>query len=299
MKHITFLKKTLIFLLLFILFDFMISIILLNGLNKYYGINRQPDILINGSSGAMSGFNRKDIENISEKKVANYSHEGVSVNEQSAMINHFFQINPDGVKTVIYEVSPVIFSNTSSAENVSSIFYPYMDDNTVDEYIKGTVGIREYYTNKLIRTRRFDARLVRLIMMGYLGKFDNLKTATMDTTALFSMVNKKGKTEIVIENNNIKVFENTMEVIRSNNSNILLVMMPMYYLKLQEFDSNDYENLCRYFKDFCSDWEGVKYLDLNQDSLILNAGYYSDPLHFNVYGQRQITRIICSYLIDN
>jgi hypothetical protein len=299
MKHIVFLKHFFAFVLLFFFFDYLISIALIHGLNKYFGFGNNPEVLLNGSSMSMSGFNREDIETLTKMKIATYTHEGVSVTDRYAMINHFFHMYPKGVKAVIYEVNPILFSNIKSAENVYTIFYPYMDDSAINKYIKEHASLKEYFINKIIRTIRFDSRLVRLIIMGYLGKYDNLKTNTLDTTELLPFIEQKGKVEVLFEKSNIEIFENTMDLIRSHNSEIVLVMMPMYYIKLQTFNSSDYERFFNYFKDYCSLREGVDFMDLNQDSITYNAGYFSDQLHFNINGQKMITNIISTKLIEN
>jgi hypothetical protein len=286
MKHFVFFKRCLILLILFIFFDFIISILLINGLNKYYGFNQKPEILINGSSMAMAGFNRDEIEKSTGMRIVNYSHEGVSVNDRYAMISHFFQKYTEGVKIVVYEVNPVVFSNGKTAENVYTIFYPYMDDKTIDKYIKENASIKEYYTNKIIRTKRFDSRLIRLIIMGYLGKCDNLKTNTMDTTALLPLIAQKRMTEVNMVQSNIEVFENTMDLIRSHKATIVIVMMPMYYIKLQTFNNEGYSKLCNYFKEYCSSRENIKFMDFNQNNIIYN-------------GQRYITKMISSHLTEN
>lgn len=299
MNHKVFIKRSLLLLSLFIFMDFLISIVLLNGLNKYYGINRRPDILINGSSMAMSGFNRSEIENLTKENVALYSHEGVSVYDREAMISHFYHMFPEGVKAVIYEVSPVMFSNIKTAENVYTIFYPYMDDKAIDRYIKEKAGISEYYIHKIIRTKRFDSRLIPNVIKGYLGKYDNLKTNTLDPEALLPLIDQQDKKAVIMAESSIEVFENTIDMIRAHNSDVVLVMMPMYFIKYRTFNAEGYEKLCDYFEEYCSTRKGVEFLDLNQDSIIFNAKYFSDELHFNVYGQRCITDIISSYLMGN
>lgn len=279
--------------------DFLISTLLLHGLNKYYGLNENPDVLINGSSMTMSGFNRKNIKHLANKEIAIYAHEGVSINERYFMIEHFFEMYPASVENVVYELNPIIFSKIKTAGNVYTIFYPYMDYKNINKYIKKHASVKEFYVNKFIRTKRFDSRLIRLIMMGYLDKYDNLKTIKLDTLNLSSLITHHGATNIILEKTSIEIFEKTMDLISSNNSRIILVMMPMFYMKLQTFDNEDYNNLCQYFKDYCSSSDNIHFLNLNQDSIIYNADYFSDQYHFNVYGQRLITKVISSYLADD
>jgi len=299
MKHLVFLKKFAALVLLFFILDFLISIILINGLDKYYGFSKQANVLISGSSMAMSGFNREEIENLTNMKIATYTHEGVSVDERLAMIDHFFLEYPNSVKTVVYEVNPYIFSGSRTSENVYTIFYPYMDNKTIDKFVKERAPLKDYYLNKIIRTKRFDSRLMRLVFIGYLGKYDNLKTGVVDSAMLVPLIAQKGTRPVRMNPVKKDVFENTMDLIRANNANIILVMMPMYYAKLETFDENGFQNLCKYFETYSLTTEHVRFINLNSESMIKNRQYYSDPLHFNVFGQKQITGLISSYIVEN
>jgi hypothetical protein len=269
------------------------------GLKKSTNFRQNTEILINGSSMSGSGFNRKEIETLTQKHIAFYIDEGVSVYDRHEMISHFFHMYPEGIETVVYEVNPVLLSGIKTAENAYSHFFPFMDDNTMDEYIKRNARPKEYYIHKVIRTTRFESRSFIDIISGYLNLTGNIKTNTLDTTALLPLISEKGKAEVIIKQADREVFENTMENIFSHNSNVILVMMPMYYLKLQTFNEDGYANLCRYFEDYCSSRGNIKFLDLNKDSIIYNPGYFSDQLHFNVYGQRHITHLISSYLVGD
>jgi hypothetical protein len=296
MKHFNFVKKCFLIIALFISVDFLISKVLITGLNKYYGFDHQPEILINGTSMSMSGFNRGDIYRFTKMNCATYAYEGVSIDDRYAMVSHFFQMFPDGIKTVIYEVNPVVFSKIRTAENSYTVLYPFMDDKSISAHIKEYADTKDYYIHKIIRTRRFDSRLIRLIVMGYLGKFENVKTNKLDTAELVSLIAEKGNKEVIIEQSSKVVFEKTMDLIWSHNSNIVLVMMPMYYIKLQTFSPDGYNSLCNYLSEFCSKNKNITFLDLNRDSLIHNADYFSDQLHFNLKGQQQITDIISSVI---
>jgi len=299
MNYKVFIRRTILLFGLFFLLDFLISLILLTGLNKYYGIYQKPEVLINGSSMTMSGFSRTDMEQITKKKIACYSHEGVSVVERFAMIDYFFRICPQGVNTVIYEVNPLMFSSTKTADNVYTIFYPYLDNRLIDRFVKDRASNKEYYTNKIIRTKRFESRIIGDIISGYLGKYNNIKTNTLDTLAILQFIDLNGHIDVMMKQSSIEVFENTMDEIRAHNSVILLIMMPMYYLKYQTFNEEGYNKLCKYFEDYCLSASDTKFLDMNQDSIIYQAGYFSDPLHLNAYGQSYVTQKVSSYIINN
>ena len=298
MSWVSFFKKVLFLLTIFILGDFVLSVILNYGLNKYYGINQDPDILINGSSMAMSGFNRSDIEAMTGKSVASYCHEGVTVTERYQMIKHFFHMNPDGLDLIIYEVNPVIFSGIETAENIHTIFYPYMDDQYIDSFVRSHADIKEYWVHKIIRTKRFDSRLLSTVIRGYLSNFENVKTNEIDINSLRPLIQQKDKVPVRMNDSLVETFEKTMHLIEARGVRVIIVMMPMYHIKLQTFNKIEYEFLCNYFTEFCSNREYLDFLNLNMDSIIHDTKYFADPLHFNVNGQNYITNVLGSYLVD-
>lgn len=297
MNIISFLKRGVLLILLFFCIDLILSLILLNGLNKFYGFNNNPAILINGSSMSLAGFNRREIENKTGKNVIAYNQEGASVEDRYVMIKQIYSKYPESIETVVYEINPRLLSGIRSAENVFIRFYPYMDDKSIRKYIKEQARPLEFYINYFIRVKRFESRLVRLIMLAHLGKNESFKTNVLDSTDFAQSTD--GKTKIKIEESKINVFEDTMEIIRLNNSKVILVMMPMYIQKFNTFEKESYIGFCRYFQDFCAEHKNTLFLDLNQDSLIYNPSFFSDQLHFNVYGQKEITNIIITQLMHN
>ena len=206
MKSTVFFKRGVVLIMLFFLFDYLISQFLINGLNRYYGIDGDAEILINGSSISMSGFNRIEMEQLTQKKVANYSHEGVTIEERLAMINHFFSENSEGAESVIFEVTPILFSDINLAENIYTIFFPYMGNRAINDYIKEKAPKTDYCLHKTIKTSRFDARLLNQVIRGYLGTFQNFKNVGLETNRFMYLTDEKGTVPIVMnptENRNI------------------------------------------------------------------------------------------------
>jgi hypothetical protein len=299
MKHLLFIKRAIVLLLLFFLVDYLISLVLFNDLNKPFNLDHHPEILINGSSMSGSGFNTWEIEDRTSKHIAAYIREGVSVVDRQAMIDHFFDLYPEGIETVIYEVNPVLLSGIKTAANVYTHFYPFMDDSTMNQYIKERATPREYYIHKLIRTTRFNSRSFIGFFAGIIGFSGNVKTNSLDEGMLRPLIAEKGKDEVIINDANREVFEETMTTILSRHASVLLVMMPMHYIKLQTFDEDGYKKLDKYFSEYARSRNHIEFLDLNQDSMIYDAGNFSDPLHFNVNGAQQITNIISDYINNN
>jgi len=295
----TFIWRIVYLLILFFLLDFLISSVLLKGLNKCYGIDQKPEILINGTSMTMNGLNRIAIEQLTGKKIANYSHEGVSVDERYTMIDYFFTEYPKSVKTVIYEVNPVMFSDKDIAENVYTMFYPYLDSRFVKRYIKEKDGLMDYYIHIIVRTKRFDPRLMRLVVSGYTGRGNNIKTKGIEPADTDRLGVQKGRVPMVMVPANIELFEKTMNLIKLNNSGVIIVMMPMFYLKLQTYDQAELEEFYNYIETYCKSKDNTLFINLNKTGLVRDPNLFSDPIHLNVSGQQRVTEIISPYLIDH
>ncbi len=283
---------------LFFLFDYIFSVLLFYDLKKPFNLQNHPEILINGSSMSGSGYNVWEIEERTSRQIATYIREGVSVMDRSAMIDHFFQMYPEGIQTVIFEVNPVLLSGMKTAENVYTHFLPFMDDSTIDHYVKEKAPPRAYYIHKYIRTTRFDSRNFISIVAGLFGIGGDVKTNSLDEGMIRPLLEEKGTEPIVINEENRKAFEQSMETIQDHHADVILVMMPMHIAKLQTFKEEDYEKLCRYYENFSASHDHISFLDMNRDSMIYDGGNFSDPLHFNANGSHRITDIISVYLTE-
>jgi hypothetical protein len=299
MKHLLFLKRTLLLLVLFFAFDYLFSLLIFNDLKKPFNLANHPEILINGSSMSGSGFNVWEIEERTSMQIATYIREGVSVMDRAAMIDHFFDMYPEGIRTVVYEVNPVLLSGMKTAENVYTHFLPFMDDRTIDRYVKEKAPRRAYYIHKLIRTTRFDSRNFITIVAGLFGITGDVKTNSLDEGMIRPLLAEKETEPIVINEENRRVFEQSMQTILDHHADVILVMMPMHIAKLQTFKAEDYQDLCRYYEAFSASRDHISFLDMNRDSMIYDGGNFSDPLHFNVNGSHRITDIISEYLTEN
>ena len=299
MNHIIFIKRGLVLLILFFLFDFLFSLLIFNDLEKPFKLKKNPEILINGSSMSGSGFNTWEIEERTSKQIATYIREGVSVMDRHAMIKHYFQMYPEGIETVIYEVNPVLLSGMKTADNVYIHFLPFMDDSIIDQYIREKASPREYYIHKYIRTTRFDSRSFIGIIAGLFRVSGDVKTTSLDEGMLRPLMEEKGTEDIVINEDNRAVFEESMQLIEDHGARVILVMMPMHKVKLETYKEKDYKDLVAYYEEYSASREHISFLDMNRDSMIYDSGNFSDPLHFNASGSRHITNIISVYLTEN
>ena len=61
MTSFQFIRRTILFLILFFAADYLISLVLFKDLNSTFNLDHHPEILINGSSMSGSGFNTWEL----------------------------------------------------------------------------------------------------------------------------------------------------------------------------------------------------------------------------------------------
>lgn len=269
---------------------------MLKGLNKFYGFDKAPAILINGSSMSLSGFHKTEIEKQVNQKVAVYAKEGVGVEDRYAMLQQFFSDQHSSVKTVIYEVNPLLFSHKLTAANVYTIFYPFMDNKAIDEYINKRATRLEYYVHKYLRSARFDVLTINFVLKGYMNNYDNFKTNSINPETAYFTNEESGKKMIEFNKDKVAVFEKTIKLLQDNNTKVVLVMMPVYYQKQATFDSTSYYQLGDYYKKFTGSKKNIFFLDLNTNNIAHNALFFADVLHLNREGQKKVTEAVVNFL---
>lgn len=296
MKFSAFLIKLFTFLLLFLIIDFATSKLMLKGLNKFYGFEKGPSILINGSSMSLSGFHKTEIEKQVHQKVVVYAKEGVGVEDRYAMLQQFFSDHHSSVKTVIYEINPLLFSDKLTAANVYTIFYPFMDNNAIDDYINKRATRFEYYVHKYFRSARFDVLTINFVLKGYMNNYDNFKTNSINPETVYFTKEESGKKMIELNKDKVAVFENTIKLLQDNNTKVILVMMPIYYQKQATFDSTSFNQLGEYYKKFAGSKKNISFLDLNTNDISHHALFFADVLHLNREGQKKVTAVVVNFL---
>lgn len=287
----SFVKKILLVALLFFVMDSILSFFLLKGINQYYGFEDDSELLINGSSMSMSGFNRDLIENQTGIKTAFYAKEGVNIEERLVMLQHYFSEHPNTVKTVIYEINPLLFSGHATADNVYTTFYSFIDNAFIKKYIRDQADPTDYFIHKWVRSTRYDAQLIVTSLRGYFGSYENYKAAVIGTQELKVLNAARGAYSIGFNKDKIRVFEESIQLIKRHHAKVILVMMPMVYEKSMTFDQEGLKVFENYFLSFSRN-QSIRYVNFNLESISRNTSLFSDPVHLNINGQTKLTNMI-------
>lgn len=182
MKNI---HRQIIVLLCFFTIDLIGSQILKHGLDQGMGLNEHSKILIVGHSHLMMGLDKSILEDSLGCKVTKHTRSGVGMTERKLMTQMFLN-SPysDSLRVIVIGVDPFSFNENGLSENCYTLFYPWMDDKYVGEYIKKSTDPVTYYTHKLFRLSRYNDDLIKQSLRGWKHDDRNYKTSVF-TDSLF------------------------------------------------------------------------------------------------------------------
>ena len=84
------LLRVVLFLVIFIVLDLVISLFLLKGIERFYGLKSDADVLMIGHSHLMLAVDKVALEESSGLKVAKYTREGVNMADRRVMAEQYF-----------------------------------------------------------------------------------------------------------------------------------------------------------------------------------------------------------------
>lgn len=299
MQFSTWLKRAVIFLVFFFAIDYAISQVLLKGLNRYFGLHSQSDMFINGSSMAMAGFDKTNLERSLHKKISFYTRTGVSLQDRSAMLHHYFDASTAQTDIAVFEVNPMLFSKKFTAANVYMLFLPFIDEPSMSDFVKSNTDTQEFWVRKLIRCSRYNNDMIALAIKGYTGNYENQKNLVLDLNALQGLKNEANSVAVELDPQKIELFKAAVDLMKKHCRKVILVNMPVFSTKLQTFKANEYQQYISVVQGVASGSNKTYFLDLSQPDIIDNAGYFSDPLHLNASGQVEVTKAMTQFMEKN
>lgn len=273
----------------FFLADWALDRIMMRGVNNYYGLNQNADILLIGHSHLMLATDKKRLEKETGRKVSKYCREGVNVIDREAMINHFLNSgHADSLKTVIYGVDLYTFTGSGLSENAYTLMYPFIDDPQVDRYIQRQADPTDYWLHKIVRTTRYNNDgLKNSIWRGWADNWDNFKTNTINADKYAKAVAKKGVQPIELNEKLIATFKESVDMLTRRGIRVILVNTPTVDI-LNNSIGASYGQVMDIYREMAAQNPLVEFWDFNP-KYAADHTIFSDPIHLNTKGQRLIT----------
>ncbi|QWX84358.1 hypothetical protein H0I23_01525 [Cellulophaga sp. HaHaR_3_176] len=286
-------KKLILFIFVFFILDFGISKFLLIGLNKYYGLGDNSEIAFVGHSHLMLGVDKQMIEQELDVTISKYTREGVNVEDRQVMVKQLLAENKN-LKTVIYGVDAWTFSSEGLSSNSYKLFYPFMNDPVINDFVYESTNKSDYWTKKIIKTTRYNELLLSGALRGYLGKWDNLKFGKVDTLSLKEKIKSGDFREIKNTSSNIKFFNETLELLSENNIKVILMYVPTIDI-LRDNQEVKYKETIALFDAISKKSHNINFVNF-QEPWSHNYDLFYDPIHMNPEGQKVVTKELIKYL---
>lgn len=293
------LKYLIVFSLGFVLINYVGGKILLHGINQFYGLNQHSDILMIGHSHLMLSVDKQVLEDETGLKVSKYTREGVNVIDRYTMTKQYLE-SPysDSLQYVLYGVDQFTFTGKGLSENSYKLFYPFMDEKIMNQYIKESEETTwDYYIHKLLPLTRYTDALINASQRGWRNDYSNFKIGNLDVAELKAQI-ATGKShhnrEIIVEEDLLKIFKETLEMITNRGIRVILVNTPVVDV-LNDVDKDGYDSLIQLLREYAEGNSLIEYWDFNPQ-FSHDYSIFFDPIHLNPKGQQVITQELIKQL---
>lgn len=274
---------------LFVLIDNAVNIVMMKGVNHNYGLDQDSEILLIGHSHLMLATDKVRLERETGMKVSKYCREGVNVTDKKAMVQHFLNTgHADSLKYVLYGVDLATFIGSGLSQNSYTLFYPFIDDPTINKYVREQASASDYWLHKLVKSTRFnDDGLKNSSIRGWLNTWVNLKTNVIDIEAYRNRLANGNERHIQMNPELMRQFDETINMITERGVRVVLVNTPTVDL-LNQFEPEKYQQVMTWFNEYANERPLVEFWDFNP-KYESDYSIFSDRLHLNSKGQRLIT----------
>ena len=281
-----------IFLLLYVAIDHLLAALLKQGIDRYYGFDRDAKILVVGHSRAVHGIDGAILEQMTKKPVAKYTIQGTTLADHSMMFRHYVSEHPKSVQVAVYVVDDFLFSK-GLGSNQYRLFYPFMDNEIVDRYINSySPSAEDYLAHKLVKLNRFSEGTVQnTARLGFLGRTEQSPRAKANLEEVkrkIASINLGEQKKIIP--GNIDRFLDIVQFLRSRNIKVLMIYMPFIDL-VSDQNRETRLQTTEILREVASKDSGITLIE-TADALSRRHDLFIDATHPNRAGQELYTRII-------
>jgi hypothetical protein len=276
------------FIALLMVLDFVVSAVMEKGINRFYGLDSDAEVLMVGHSHLMLAVDKQLLEKQLRVKVAKYTREGVNVADRYIMLQQYFKGRSDRCRLIVYGIDPWLFTGEGLSANSYTLFYPFMDTPEVDAYVRQHAkNDFDYFSHKWFRSSRFNVMLVNAALRGYLGNWSNLKIGQLDTLNLRQEIASGKYRHISFDKENVAVFRKTLQFLGRDSRTVILLNTPVSGLLTQAV-RKDYNKAFSMIREMATPYRNIHVVDLSPE-FEDKASLFFDPIHMNPEGQRKVT----------
>jgi hypothetical protein len=259
-------------------------------LDHYHGLDVNARILLVGHSHTELGLDKCLLEEALGVPVAKYALDGAGTLDRYIMIQQYFARREKPPELVIYDVDAHTFTSNGLSSNSYTLFFPYLDNPVVDEYVRRNARSRsEYWIRKLVHLSRFDDTRINAVFRGLTSNWSNYKYGVLDVGALQRKIAQGHARPITFDQTNIDVFEKTLAFVHRHGAVLVLLYIPTFRA-YNEIEPEHHAATIRMFEEYAKR-NGVLFLNYNPE-YAGRAELFYDPIHLNDRGRQAVTQTL-------
>jgi hypothetical protein len=286
--------KAMLLLTVFFANDRLFSRILERGLERGYGLDQPADVLCVGHSHTALGIDQRSLAEGLGLRVAKYAMPGANVADRLAMIRHYVETHPSGVKLVVYDVDAHTFTGSGLSANSYSLFYPFMDCPSVKSYVRQNAPTTAYQIRRFVKLARFDLDACNASIRGWTRSDANLKRGLVDVERLHRSIDQGDVRRISFDPECFDQFERTLEFLQQREIPCVLLYIPTIDV-LNEAEPEKHAEAIRLFQTYTARFRHVAFLDYNASFSHRHELFY-DAVHLNPAGRALVTERLAADL---
>ena len=267
---------------------------LYHGLNRYFGTDRQNEIVFIGNSRTALGVDHRLVESQTGRRCAKFALNGANASNRFAMVEHILDTQGN-CEAIVFDVSGYSFNDRNLSAAAYQLLYPYMNSPPIGNHISQKCKNRsEVFVRRLFWSSRFNSTTLGLSIRGWFGRDDNLKFSTVDLERVQRRIDNGKSQSLDATSEGRQLFDDTVSLVSTRNCKIVLLHLPVIKM-LNDQDRSRHDANVAIFRECAEQSPNVYFLDYNTP-YESRVDLLYDGIHLNAKGKEIISAEIAKEL---
>jgi len=288
--------KLFFFLAILSLLDRCGARLLRHGLEKYYGLDKEAEVLCVGHSRMVQGIDQALLEKRLVRPAAKYAVQGTFLDDHTVMVEQFLERHPRSVTTFVYIVDDYTFGK-GLGKNQYRLFYPFMDTRCVAAHVRSHAGSwSEVASRSWLRLLRFsDTTIQSVARLGLMGRQELAPEDSVDVLTLRAkLAALKLDEQYAILDENVRLFDTLVQLALSRGLRVVLLYVP--FIDFLDDGRPEHRRALQVLRSYVRKQQGVQLIEID-NAYTHRYDFFSDATHPNRAGQIFITEQLAAGLL--
>ncbi len=291
-----FFTKVILFSAILLLLDLCGARLLRYGLEKYYGLDKEAEILCVGHSRMVQGIDQELLQKRLARPVAKYAVQGTFLDDHYVMVEQFLERHPRSVTTFVYIVDDYTFGK-GLGQNQYRLFYPFIDTHCVAAHVRShAASWSEYTSRSWLRLLRFsDTTIQSVARLGLMGRQELAPEDSVDVLTLQAKLAALQLDEqYAVLDENVRLFETLVQLPLSRGLRVVLLYVP--FIDFLDDGQPEQRRALQLLRSYARRTQGVQLIEIDR-AYTHCYDFFSDATHPNRAGQIFITEQLAAGLL--